>query len=138
MLFIIAMCLWKKKKDVKESTGFIHLCLLCNGMNCVQLNLYEENKVEVLLGYPWMLFSWTHDTCGDECESLEFQLDFILNISKEKCALLVFLLFCLIETLLEQVNPQIHLPIESIYHTLRPLFNCGDAFRTTNVQWSVI
>lgn len=44
------------EKDVKESTEFIHLCLLCNGMNCVQSNLYEENKAELSLGYPWVVF----------------------------------------------------------------------------------
>lgn len=39
------------EKDVKESTEFIHLCLLCNGMNRVQSNLYEEkNKAELSLG----------------------------------------------------------------------------------------
>lgn len=38
------------EKDVKESTEFIHLCLLCNGMNSVQSNLYEENKAELSLG----------------------------------------------------------------------------------------
>lgn len=44
------------EKDVKESTEFIHLCLLCNGMNRVQSNLNEENKAELSLGYPSTAF----------------------------------------------------------------------------------
>lgn len=48
------------EKDVKESTEFIHSCLLCNGMSCVQSNLYEENKAELSLGYPLLpLFCYT-------------------------------------------------------------------------------
>lgn len=135
--YLLLPCVFEK--DVKESTEFIHLCLLCNGMNCVQSNLYEENKAELSLGYPGLFSSLVHHCrpSSDECESYDFQLDFVFNISKKKYVLLVFLLFCLIETLLERVNPQIHLPIESIYHTLRPLFNCGDPFNTTNRQWSV-
>ena len=31
---------------VEKSTESIPLCLPCNGMNCVQSNLYRENKAE--------------------------------------------------------------------------------------------
>lgn len=46
--YLLLPCVFEK--DVKESTEFIHLCLLCNGMNRVQSNLYEENKAELSLG----------------------------------------------------------------------------------------
>lgn len=46
--YLLLPCVFEK--DVKESTEIIHLCLLCNGMNRVQSNLYEENKAELSLG----------------------------------------------------------------------------------------
>lgn len=46
--YLLLPCVFEK--DVKESTEFIHLCLLCNGMKRVQSNLYEENKAELSFG----------------------------------------------------------------------------------------
>jgi len=65
--YLLLPCVFEK--DVKESTEFIHLCLLCNGMNCVQSNLYEENKAELSLGYAQVLFSFMHRAYSDEYES---------------------------------------------------------------------
>ncbi len=80
--YLLLPCVFEK--DVKESTEFIHLCLLCNGMNRVQSNLYEENKTELSLGYPPVHFSFIAQACRDECESLDFQLNFVFNLSREK------------------------------------------------------
>lgn len=62
--YLLLPCVFEK--DVKESTESIHLCLLCNGMNCVQSNLYEENKAELSLGYHQVHFFLIDPACGDE------------------------------------------------------------------------
>lgn len=69
------------EKDVKESTESIHLCLLCNGMNRVQSNLYEENKAELSLGYhPLHFFLIDRPVVTNE----DLQLNFVFNTSEEK------------------------------------------------------
>lgn len=69
IILLLLPCVFEK--DVKESTESIHLCLLCNGMNRVKLNLYEENKAELSLVTPRVSFSlfFTELACSDECES---------------------------------------------------------------------
>lgn len=62
--YLLLPCVFEK--DVKESTEFIHLCLLCNGMNRVQSNLYEENKAELSLGYHQVHFFLIDWACSDE------------------------------------------------------------------------
>lgn len=78
--YLLLPCVFEK--DVKESTEFIHLCLLCNGMNRVQSNLYEENKAELSLGYHQAHFFLIDQ--GPAVTNEHLQLNFVFNTSKEK------------------------------------------------------